>query len=250
MVAATAPHALASDAERMLRAIDARDAQTIGTLLANGADANAEIVSRERHSMREKRAPILIHAVRRGCVDCVRTLLDAGAKVNAPTTPDADTALHAAADLAVLEVLELLARHGADPNVQDALGITPLHVAARGASPAVLKALLGRGADVNARSAEGTPLMVAVRANRDGAHVSHIRILVGAKADPNIADRSEYPLHAAISNPPEESYERVISGLVRAGARTDVRNARGETPAELAARLGRADALKRALAQR
>ena len=55
-----------------------------------------------------------------------------GADVNA-TDNQGYSALAFAASFGHTDVLAVLGRHGADPNVQDAFGITPLiHAAARG----------------------------------------------------------------------------------------------------------------------
>jgi len=67
--------------------------------------------------------------------------------------------------------VQLLLRHGADPNVKDANGKTALHlIAARGVGRSAIQALVKAGADVNVRDDEGnTPLNLARRATRQTA---------------------------------------------------------------------------------
>jgi ankyrin repeat protein len=187
-----------------------------------------------------KHTPALVRAVTRNCTPCAIKLLEAGAQIDARTHPGGDTAMHAAAALPAPDFVEFLASRGADPSAANTLGDTPLHIAARRGSPATVKALLARGAQVDAWSGDGTPLIAALRASRDAGYSNAVALL-GAKADPNARDRrGDSALHVAVAN----GDARAVEALIRAGASLEMRNARGETPAELAGRLERRDALQ------
>lgn len=111
------------------------------------------------------------YAAHFGHADAVQVLLDQGAQVNAishsnvPYIPS-NTALHAAlAGERDLDVIRLLLKHGANPNLLDSNGHTCLHVAAyhvdRGIE--IITLLKEHGADVNARTEAGvTPLTIAL----------------------------------------------------------------------------------------
>jgi ankyrin repeat protein len=189
----------------------------------------------------DSQTPAIVDAAKRNCMRCVTVLLDAGARVDARALPSGDTALHAAAAQDAHELVELLAGRGAEMNPVNVTGETPLHVAARRASPATLNALLARGANVEAWSGEGTPLLSALRATSNSARHSNVVVLLGAKANPGVRDRhGDTALHLAVAR----GDTRCVEALLRAGAHVDVRNVRGETPANLAERLRRADLLE------
>lgn len=65
----------------------------------------------------------------KGHIEAVRTLLDAGAEVNAHNANDhwGTTPLHAAAHANQAAIVELLLEHGADPRAVDMNGRTPMY---------------------------------------------------------------------------------------------------------------------------
>jgi len=113
--------------------------------------------------------PLLFSAL--SDTNILESLLAAGAKVDAPnsselvlnnTTPRNHTALHDAV-YRNPDAVEVLLRHGANPNARDALGMTPLHCARWNAGSAtsrkVYELLLAYKADPNVRDRDGqTPL--------------------------------------------------------------------------------------------
>lgn len=130
----------------------------------------------------------------------VRTLLARGADPNARDEEDR-TPLFSAVLGGSLALLGLLLESSADINARDGRGATALHVAAEEVIPEAAALLVGRGADVNAQDDEGnTPLARAVRSARG-------------------------------------RYE-VVRLLLEAGAKDDIPNVAGETPRDLAERLG------------
>lgn len=140
----------------------------------------------------------LMYAVRRGQVDQVKALIDAGAAVNlkkkngasalslAATSPRSSceeivqllitagadvgatdsaggTALHMAAMNNMTGMLEKLLSVGARANARDYKRSTPLHYAAKYDSPETVRLLASRGADINAKHCTGmTALEIAI----------------------------------------------------------------------------------------
>ena len=115
-------------------------------------------------------------------VECVRMLLERGAKVNA-TNKFGATALHYAT--ADLEKTRLLLKAGANANAASSLGNTPLMLAARnGMSSPVVQLLLGNRADVHARNLYGvTALMIAASTD----DVETVQLLLDRGADASLA---------------------------------------------------------------
>ena len=130
----------------------------------------------------------------------VRELLAEGASPEA-RDEDQRTPLFSAILGNSVGVLGLLVEAGADVNAQDKDGWTALHFTAQEHLPEMARILIGRGADVNRQDSDGaTPLWRAVQAGRGR---------------------------------PE-----VIAALREGGAKDDIANSNGETPRELAGRLG------------
>jgi RNA polymerase sigma factor (sigma-70 family) len=180
-----------------------------------------------------------------------------------PDPMTGETAVHLAADLGHLEVLELLLSGGAEVDPRDLYGRSPLHCAAAGcASIAVAELLLGRGAELDARTRDGlTPLALAARfavpaqdARADHRAFAEYLLRCGARidlfaaaamdrpeeakalleADPGLVhargSEGETPLHwAALAG------SREVAGVLLAhGAETDAKDALGRSPLQRA----------------
>ena len=130
----------------------------------------------------------------------VRDLLARGANVDA-RNDEGRPPLVSAILGGSLPLLDLLLAHGADVDARDPHDWTPLHFAAQEVLPDMAARLLARGADVNAQDDEGnTPLSRAIFFAR-GRHA-------------------------------------IIELLRKHGAKDDLPNLAGETPRELAGRIG------------
>ena len=162
---------------------------------------------------------------------------------------DGGTALHWAARLGAMDVVEALVAAGADPDARDADGETALHWMARrneggrwladADRTAVLggidvagtvAALVRLGADVQARAGGGvTVLHMAARADASGAVAALVD--AGARVDA-AADDGATALHMAA----RADASGAVAALVDAGARVDAAADDGATALHMAAR--------------
>ncbi len=158
----------------------AGDLAAVRSLLAAGEDANAA------HG---DGMSALHWAAERGDAEMARTLIHAGAAVDAATRIGRYTPLHVASDAGHGEAVAVLLASGADATaVTSTGGATPLHLAAASGNVPALTALLDHRADVNAREqAWGqTPLIFAAARNR----VAAIRLLLARGADPDSTSKT------------------------------------------------------------
>eukprot|EP01063_Lacrimia_lanifica_P020888 TRINITY_DN2816_c0_g1_i1.p1 TRINITY_DN2816_c0_g1~~TRINITY_DN2816_c0_g1_i1.p1 ORF type:complete len:395 (+),score=125.47 TRINITY_DN2816_c0_g1_i1:92-1186(+) len=157
------------------------------------------------------------------------------------------------------ELAKVLVAHGADVTLPDSRGNAPLHYAACLNDSAVLHNLLSDPSDPAPSAAAAshevsfnssassvasppcpgaleprdscgrTPLHLAVTDYR----YDHAEILLGAGADPNAQDAMKAtPLHRALAKDRGDATAALVALLVRYGARGDVVDRKGKTPAE------------------
>lgn len=130
---------------------------------------------------KSERLPLCI-AADEGDDECVRLLLDAGAKV-ALRGVMGRTALHYAAYRASARKVQDLIHAGADVNAEDERGYTPLHLAALVGDEACTRLLLEAGANANAGTLDGfTALHFA--ANQGRADIAELLLRHGAERNP------------------------------------------------------------------
>ncbi|MBT54757.1 MAG: hypothetical protein CMF72_15325 [Mameliella sp.] len=163
-------------------------------------------------------------------------------------TDAGETPLHLAAGAArTADGIRALLRIGADITLSTEAGWTPLHsAAAQGTAPAVVSALLVYGADIEA-SAEPdwwcmrkhcsvTPLILASGRKDDAIDV--LTTLLGAGARVDVRDQDmQTPLHHAAANRGLAEVEVLLT----AGADVSAEDAAGETPLHQVARRPDAD---------
>ncbi len=132
---------------------------TIGCHFPSQAMQGPEVAKAALMSSRIKQ---LLGAVKKNNADLVKKLLNNQPNlVNAQEAQAGNTALIAAATAGNDEMVSLLLRYDADPNIANKYGDTPLIAAARKNRVASVRALLAQGANVRAGNQRGeTPLSV------------------------------------------------------------------------------------------
>lgn len=168
----------------------------------------------------------LFNAAGRGESTKVEKLLICGVNVNASIPKWEMTPLMRAANLGQNEIVEMLIKKGALPNMKDALGYTALTYAtiAYGTSgPKIIHDLLKAGADLNTQDKMGrTPLMLGVIQKKEYTKYN-MEALIKEGADLNIQDANGFTalmlaalngekgfilqLLRANANPCEKSYD-------------------------------------------
>lgn len=110
-----------------------------------------------------------------GHFDAAEYLVKAGAPINSPSRNELRaTPLQSAAAAGHVNIVEMLLKHRADPNVQEQGGHTPLHAAAQNGDLKTVRALLYGGADMTLRSNDGkTPLDLAI----ESGHMETAKLL-------------------------------------------------------------------------
>ena len=163
-----------------------------------------------------------------------------------------DTALHLSAAAHQRRLAESLVNRGADVRARNRRGAEPLHYAADGSPGAehwdplaqrdVITYLIEAGADPDALDKSGVaPLHRAVRTRCAAA----VAALVEHGADPLLMNKSgSTPLHLAVQNTgrsnsgsdaSHDEQARIITLLLRAGARPTDTDTKGKTVADAAA---------------
>ncbi|GAB1869847.1 Transient receptor potential channel pyrexia [Camponotus japonicus] len=191
---------------------------TVTCLIKSGADVDA------------RRSP-LYYAVLNNAVDCVETLLQAGACPNNPQVYT-NMPLHMAASLGNVHCTKLLLDHGADVTMK--MGITkstPLHLAAEEGNAECTRLLLNAGAKTETRNSRGqTAMHLATLAQS----VETIDMLISAGARVNAEDKEERTsLHAAVASARKSS--ELVKTLLQAGASINKADKFGYTPLHIAA---------------
>ena len=163
----------------------------------------------------------LADGAKRGDWAAVRTLVEAGAEVNA-RQGDGSTALHWASYRDNREIAALLVRAGAEVNATNDLGATPLWAACENGSSAMVTLLLEAGADPNRALPFGeTPLMTAARAGNADA----VGQLLSAGADVDAAtEAGTHGAQTALMWAVAQAHPAVVEVLLAHGADVHARS--------------------------
>lgn len=192
-------------------------ATQIRDILDRGANVNETI--------NDGWTPLMFAACHRADLEIIRTLVSAGADVNAN---DGEALSMAAWEHSSPEMIELLLAAGADVHAgEDDDGRTPLAYAAMSASdPRVIRMLLDAGSDIDVRYEEGyTVLMLAAG---DNLNPEIVRMFVNAGVDINAVKQPEGWTALMIAAQACKS-QGIIDALLDAGADATLRCADGKT---------------------
>ena len=219
------------------------DIGVIKALLHAGADPN----------MSDRRGKTSLHwatvsSTEDNDQDIVKALLDAKADPNRAWAYIKGETLHNISSTKgniLMKVVKLLLNSGADPNKADIHGRTPLHSAKETyllecsiqGNGVEISRLLSIGVSPNCRKKENgkTPLHYAVQFG----YTNVIKLLLVARADPNISDRwGLTPLNWASESSEVELNEHIVKVLLDEGGDPNNADKRGTTPLHTAARVG------------
>jgi uncharacterized protein len=124
----------------------------------------------------------LMAAASNGDVGMLSNLVNQGIDVNRRFGGDGETALHRASAYGRTNAAQFLLTHGADPNINDATGLTPLLSASYHGYLDIVSMLIDRGANINAPEKDGmfTPLHEATMKG----HTKIVEFLLAHGANP------------------------------------------------------------------
>jgi len=236
----------------LMWAIGASSPAVVDFLIRNKADVEAraavndwgnQITSEPRAQYRPSGGLTpLLYAVRNGCLDCVKSLLKAGADINRPT-PDGVSPLMNAIDNTNYEVASFLLDQGANPHLVDWWGRTALYIAIdmRSYSPRFLTGAANLGADGKAPPEVAAALQLAERLLALGvnpntqldSHRPGRGGNTGRFTDDLLTTGATPLLRAAVATDRD-----AVELLLRHGAIVDLPNVMGVTPLMAASGLG------------
>jgi|GEM_PF-3471955 len=154
---------------------------------------------------------LLIAACKKGYVDPVKALIEAGAQVNL-TDKSGNSALLSAVCWGHTALVQLLIINGADVKKANRYGKTPLAQAVYGGYIKIVQALINAGADIDQIDLKGkTAVFVAVSEKK----VEIIKELINAKADIN---KTDYEGYTALLKAAYLGYTKIMKILIDAGA--------------------------------
>ena len=166
----------------------------------------------------DKTGESCLHAAVHGScrAETIQNIIDHGAHVDA-VNEDGATALLLACGLAQSEMIDVLLKAKADPNVFDHDGDASLHAATEAnCSKETLEKILEYGANVNAVNKRGR---TALLLNCSYGQMDSVYVLLKATADPNIADEEGYScIFAAVDG---RCSKETLQALIDHGANID-----------------------------
>lgn len=199
---------LAADGPNLIGAAEKGDLAEVRRLIAAKADV---------HARDGRGRTALLAATHGNHVEVARALVAAGADVNAKDDIQDSPYLYAGA-AGHLEILKLTLEHGADLRSTNRYGGTALIPACERGHVETVRTLIGAGVNVDHVNRLGwTGLLEAIILSDGGPrHVQIVRLLLEAKADPNLADKDGV---TPLGHATQRGYREIERLLKEAGGR-------------------------------
>lgn len=243
----------------LIRSVKARNFQEVFSLLESGADVNEldETYSTALHYAVDYKyndtniiKMLLMHGANVHSINKMGTPLDIAVRyplglhavqlllsedanpnfISKPGQYERQTALHHAAIYGTSEILKLLLKKGANPNVLDGAGNTPLHWAVSRCEP--VEALLVGGANPMLCGPSGiTPLHALTTMGDEDTNVTTAELLISKGASVNAKEKllKQTPLHYAA----KEGAYKMCHCLIKHGAQMLLKDGYNKIPGEL-----------------
>ncbi len=186
------------------------------------------------HNVPTKKPTMLVHSrsshdiLKHELIWTIQTLLKHGASANAKVSNSSlDPLLILVVQKNNVELVKLLCKHGADPNIRNKNNDTPLHTACRNRNIEVaIELVKNKNIDINLVNDEGeTPLMLALMASPPDIPLVQA-FLDHPKIDLNVQDEEGY---TALHYSKNAAIARM---LCEKGANVNTLNSQGFTPAD------------------
>lgn len=179
----------------------------------------------------------LVTAVNHGRIETVELLIKSGADIEGETIINYQTALTAAATRSDTQMVQILLKHGADPNHGGEIYLpeegrhvwmTPLSAAVIGLKTDNVKNLVDAGASLDLTSGDGVTALM--RAAKLGA-IESVRILLAAGANPDLQN----PLlgWSALHYAAAYGHKSVYKALLSTGVNPELHDQQGRTAEKL-----------------
>ena len=164
--------------------------------------------------------PILIHASRNGMYQMVEMLLKLGADPNIQNE-NGETALIFASSNGHYPVVKILHQKGADPNIHDNNGWTALILSSENGHQQIVELLLEKQVDPNVQNSKNGRTAL-IQASQNG-HYQVIVILLKKGADPNIHDNDGW---TALILSSENGHQQIVELLLEKQVDPNVQNSK------------------------